>query len=230
MSTSNGLITELQKNVILGRVDKNEDLYEEMLGQPGVVELTGQCIVEKVPVKDILHKGLIDSMDEVGKKYESGEYYLPDLIASADAMIAGMKILKPHLLKEQIEARGKVVMATVEGDEHDIGKNLVTIMLRAGGFEVVDLGTCIPAEDIAKAVAEHKPDVLGLSALLTSTMPHMKETIEKLKENRLRQNVRIMVGGAPVSQEFADSIGADAYGEDAFEAVEKAKGLVVSVG
>ena len=230
MSTSNGLITELRRNVILGRVDKEEDLYEEMLGQPGVVELTGRCIVEKMPVKDILHKGLIDSMDEVGKKYESGEYYLPDLIASADAMIAGMKILKPHLLNERIEAQGKVVMATVEGDEHDIGKNLVIIMLRAAGFEVIDLGTRIPAKEIAKAVAEHKPDVLGLSALLTSTMPHMKETIEKLKEENLRDAVCVMVGGAPVSQEFADSIEADAYGEDAFEAVKKTKKLVVSVG
>lgn len=229
MSKDNGLIGELRKNVILGRVDKAEDLYEEMLGQPGVVELIGQCIMKKMSVKDILHKGLIDGMDEVGKKYEAGEYYLPDLIASADAMIAGMKILKPHLLEEQIEARGKVVMATVEGDDHDIGKNLVIIMLRAGGFEVIDLGTRIPAEDIARAVAEHKPDVLGLSALLTSTMPHMKETIDKLKEMSLREDVYIMVGGAPVSQEFADSIGADAYGEDAFEAVEKARNFVVPV-
>ncbi len=229
MSTSNGLITELQKNVILGRVDKDEDLYEEMLGQPGVVELTGQCIAEQVPVKEILHKGLIEGMDEVGEKYESGVYYLPDLIASADAMIAGMKILKPHLLEERIEARGKVIMATVEGDEHDIGKNLVVIMLRAAGFEVVDLGTRVPAKEIVQAVVEHKPDVLGLSALLTSTMPHMKETIEELREQSLRESVRVMVGGAPVSQEFADSIEADAYGEDAFEAVEKTKALVVSV-
>jgi len=229
MSASNGLITDLQKNVILGRVDKDEDLYEEMLGQAGVIELTRQCITDDVPVKDILHKGLIEGMDKVGRKYESGEYYLPDLIASADAMIAGMKILKPHLLEEQIAGRGKVVMATVEGDEHDIGKNLVTIMLRAGGFEVIDLGTRISAEDIARAVAEHKPDVLGLSALLTSTMPHMKETIEILKEKNLRQDVRIMVGGAPVSEEFAESIEADAYGEDAFEAVEKARQFVVRV-
>ena len=118
-----------------------------------------------------------------------------------------------------------VIMATVEGDEHDIGKNLVGIMLRAAGFTVVDLGTRVPAGDIAKSVAEHKPDVLGMSALLTSTMPHMREAIEELKKQNLRDDVRIMIGGAPVSQEFADSIGADAYGEDAFEAVERAKQL-----
>ena len=229
MAETNGLLDDLRKNVVMGRIDKNEDLYKEMLGQPGVKELTEGCIKEGVPIKEILDTGLISSMDAVGKRYESGEYYLPDLIASADAMIAGMKILKPHLLNERIEARGKVVMATVEGDEHDIGKNLVIIMLRAAGFEVIDLGTSIPAEEIAKAVAEHKPDVLGLSALLTSTMPHMKETIEKLKEKNLRDAVCVMVGGAPVSQEFADSIEADAYGEDAFEAVERAKQFMVPV-
>jgi 5-methyltetrahydrofolate--homocysteine methyltransferase len=229
MTETNGLLDELRKNVVLGRANKDEDLYEEMLGHPGVVELTEQCIEERVPLKDILHKGLIDSMDEVGEKYESGQYYLPDLIASADAMIAGMKVLKPHLLEEHIEARGKVIIATVEGDEHDIGKNLVIIMLRAAGFAVTDLGTRVPAGKIVEAVCEHKPDLLGLSALLTSTMPHMKEVIEELKKQNLRDNVRVMVGGAPVSREFADSIGADAYGEDAFEAVERAKELAPSV-
>lgn len=222
-------LEELRKNVILGRVDKDEDLYEEMLGEPGVTELTMQCIENGLPIREILYEGLIGGMDEVGGKYESGEYYLPDLIASADAMIAGMGILKPHLLEEQIQARGKVIMATVEGDEHDIGKNLVGIMLRAAGFTVIDLGTRVPAEKIVAVVREDKPDLVGLSALLTSTMPHMKETVEMLAEHNLRESVRIMVGGAPVSQEYADSIGADAYGEDAFEAVEKAKELVVTV-
>jgi len=225
MTAKNGLLAELRKNVVLGRIDKEEDLYEDMIGQPGVVELTKRCVDEGLAITDILHAGLIDSMDEVGKRYEGGQYFLPDLIASADAMIGGLKVLKPHLAEEEIDSQGKVLIATVEGDEHDIGKNLVGIMLRAAGFTVVDLGTRVPAEEIAKSVAEHKPDVLGLSALLTSTMPHMKETIKALAERNLREDVRIMVGGAPVSQEFADSIGADAYGEDAFAAVEKAKQL-----
>ena len=229
MSEKNGKLEELRTNVILGRVDQDEDLYEEMAGQPGVVELTRRCLDEGVPVKDILHGALISGMDEVGGKYEAGEYYLPDLIASADAMIAGMDILKPHLLKEEIKARGSVLMATVEGDEHDIGKNLVTIMLRAAGFTVTDLGTRVPAADIVKAVAEQKPEVLGLSALLTSTMPHMKAIIEELEKQGLRNSVRVMIGGAPVSKEYSDSIGADAYGEDAFEAVERAKELAVAV-
>lgn len=229
MSGKNGILRELRSNVVLGRVDQNEDLYEEMAGQPGVKELTGRCLDEGIPVKEILYDALIDGMDEVGKRYESGEYYLPDLIASADAMIAGMDILKPHLLQEEIQSRGKVLMATVEGDEHDIGKNLVSIMLRAAGFTVVDLGTRVSAAEIVKAVKEHKPDVLGLSALLTSTMPHMKETIEELEKQNARDDIRVMVGGAPVSREYAESIGADAYGEDAFEAVERAKKLVVPV-
>ncbi len=225
MTEKNGPLTELRKNVILGRIDKDEDLYEDMIGQPGVVELTRRCVTDGLAVREILHEGLINSMDEVGRKYEDGEYFLPDLIASADAMIAGMEVLKPYLLEEQIEARGTVMMATVEGDEHDIGKNLVGIMLRAAGFALVDLGTRVSATEIAKSVAEHKPDLLGLSALLTSTMPHMKETIAELEKQGLRKDLRIMVGGAPVSPEFAQSIGADAYGEDAFEAVEKAKRL-----
>jgi 5-methyltetrahydrofolate--homocysteine methyltransferase len=229
MSGKNGILKELRTNVVLGRVDQDEDLYEEMAGQPGVVELTTRCLEDGVPVKDILYEALISGMDEVGKKYEAGEYYLPDLIASADAMIAGTDILKPHLLKEDIQARGKVLMATVEGDEHDIGKNLVIIMLRAAGFTVTDLGTRVPTAEIVKAVKEQKPDVLGLSALLTSTMPHMKETIEELKKGNLRDAVHVMVGGAPVSKEYADSIGADAYGEDAFEAVERARNLVAAV-
>jgi 5-methyltetrahydrofolate--homocysteine methyltransferase len=229
MTTQNGLLVELQKNVVLGRIDKDEDLYENMIGQPGVIELTKQCIDEGLAIKDILHEGLIQSMDEVGKRYESGQYFLPDLIASADAMIGGLNVLKPYLAEEEIQSQGKVVIATVEGDEHDIGKNLVGIMLRAAGFTVVDLGTRVPAEEIAKSVAEHKPDVLGLSALLTSTMPHMKETLEELEKQNLRENIHVMVGGAPVSQEFADTIGADAYGEDAFEAVEKAKQLTAAV-
>lgn len=225
--TENGLIKELHANVVLGRIDRNEDLYEELAGRPGVAELTAQCVEKGVPTKRILDEGLISAMDEVGAKYESGEYYLPDLIASADAMIAGMEILKPLLLEAQIQSRGKVVLATVEGDEHDIGKNLVGIMLRAAGFEVIDLGTRVPAGDIVEAVEEHKPNVLGLSALLTSTMPRMKEVIEALERNNLRNGMRVMVGGAPVSKEYSDSIGADAYGEDAFEAVERANELVV---
>jgi 5-methyltetrahydrofolate--homocysteine methyltransferase len=229
MTGKNGILKELRTNVVLGRVDQNEDLYEEMTGQPGVVELTTRCLEDGVPVKDILYEALISGMDEVGSKYEAGEYYLPDLIASADAMIAGTDILKPYLLKEDIQARGKVLMATVEGDEHDIGKNLVIIMLRAAGFNATDLGTRVPTAEIVKAVREQKPDVLGLSALLTSTMPHMKETIEVLKKENLRDSVHVMVGGAPVSKEYADSIGADAYGEDAFEAVERARDLVAAV-
>lgn len=229
MGDKKDLLNELYKNVVLGRVDQNEDLYEDMMGQPGVAEITTRCLEESVPVKEILHDGLIKAMDEVGEKFESGEYYLPDLIASADAMIGGMEILKPHLLGEDVDQRGKVVMATVEGDEHDIGKNLVIIMLRAAGFEVVDLGTRVPAPEIVKAVVEHKASLLGLSALLTSTMPHMKETIEQLERENVRHTLRVMVGGAPVSKEYAESIGADAYGEDAFEAVEKAKALAVAV-
>lgn len=174
----------------------------------------------------VLKDGLIKGMDIIGKKYEAGDLFLPEMLAAAMTMKAGVEYLKPHLVGDSAESAGKVVIGTVEGDIHDIGKNLVAMMLEGAGFQVVDLGIDVPTEDIVKAVKEHKPQILGLSALLTNTMPAIKTTIDALKEAGLRDQVRIMIGGAPVTQEFADQVGSDGYASDAAGAVAIARGFV----
>lgn len=174
----------------------------------------------------LLKEGLIKGMDIIGERYESGDLFLPEMLAAAMTMKAGVEVLKPHLTGNETEAAGTVVIGTVQGDVHDIGKNLVVMMLEGAGFEVVDIGIDVPVADIVKAVEEKKPQILGLSALLTNTMPALKTTIDALKEAGLRDNVKIMIGGAPVTQNYADEIGADGYASDAAGAVTLARGLV----
>ena len=172
----------------------------------------------------ILNEGMISAMDEVGRLFERGEYFVPEMLISARAMQAGLGILKPYLLAADIQPLGKIVIGTVKGDLHDIGKNLVGMMLEGTGFEVIDLGTDVTPEMFAEAVQEHKPDYVGLSALLTTTMGQMENTIRVLQDAGLRDdNVKVMVGGAPVTQHFADSIGADLYAPDASSAANQAK-------
>lgn len=212
-----GLIRE---NVIQGRVTQDDEGLEEgMVGQPGVTELTGKALDEGMEPEEIIRLGLTEGMDIVGKKFEAKEYYIPDMLASAEAVGVAMEMLEPHLAKSGIEAKGKIIMATVKGDLHDIGKNIVSILLRGAGYTVKDLGNDIDADTIVNAVREEKPQILGLSALLTSTMQYMEETITALKENGLRDEVKVIIGGAPVSEEFAQAIGADGYGADGFQAV-----------
>lgn len=212
-----GLIRE---NVIQGRVTQDDEGLEEgMVGQPGVTELTGKALDEGMEPEEIIRLGLTEGMDIVGKKFEAKEYYIPDMLASAEAVGVAMEMLEPHLAKSGIEAKGKIIMATVKGDLHDIGKNIVSILLRGAGYTVKDLGNDIDAGTIVSAVREEKPQILGLSALLTSTMQYMEETITALKENGLRDEVKVIIGGAPVSEEFAQAIGADGYGADGFQAV-----------
>ena len=165
-------------------------------------------------------------MDVVGREYEEGERYIPEMLISAEAMKAAMEVLRPKLVETGAKPRGKVVIGTVEGDLHDIGKNLVAMMLEGAGFEVIDLGVEVTAKQFVHAVGEHKPDILGMSALITTTMVHMPEVIEALKQTGLRNKVKVMVGGAPITQEYADEIGADGYAPDAASAVELAKRLV----
>ncbi len=174
----------------------------------------------------ILNEGMIAAMREVGCRFEAGEYFVPEMLISARAMQTGMAILKPHLQQTDIKSSGKVVIGTVKGDLHDIGKNLVTLMLEGAGFEVKDLGVDVPIEKFVRAVQEEKPDIVAMSALLTTTMQMMRQTIEALVEAGLRDKVRIMVGGAPVTQAFANEIGADAFSQDASRAVSAAKSLV----
>ncbi|MCX5642862.1 MAG: corrinoid protein [Candidatus Omnitrophica bacterium] len=190
-----------------------------------VKSLISAAVSEGVPVEDILKKGLIAGMDVVGVKFRANEFYVPEVLIAARAMHAGMDILQPLLTKAGIKPLGKVAVGTVKGDLHDIGKNLVVMMLKGGGFEVMDLGIDVPEEKFVAAVKEGA-QVIGLSALLTTTMTGMKGVIEALKTAGVRDKVKVMIGGAPITQSYADEIGADAYGEDAATAAIKAKQLI----
>ena len=189
-------------------------------------ELTQKHVDDGVKPSEIINKGLISGMNVVGDRFKKGDMYVPEVMMAAKAMHAGMNIVKPLLLEGESSSTGKVLIGTVAGDLHDIGKNLVGMMMESGGMEVVDLGVDAPAEKIAAAVREHKPQVLGLSALLTTTMLAMKDTIEVLKEEGLRDSVKVIVGGAPVTQDFADEIGADGWAPDAASAKDLALKLV----
>ena len=188
-----------------------------------VSELVRQALNEGTTPKNILEEGLIHGMSIIGKKFKKNEVYVPEVLIAARAMHAGMDVLKPKLIETGVENIGKVVMGTVQGDLHDIGKNLVEMMLEGAGFEVIDLGTDISTDKFVEAVKEHKPNIIGMSALLTTTMVNMVEVIKALDVAGLRDKVKIMVGGAPITQNYADQIGADGYSPDASSAVDKAK-------
>jgi 5-methyltetrahydrofolate--homocysteine methyltransferase len=175
---------------------------------------------------EILNKGCIAAMGEVGRLFEEGEMFVPEMLIAARAMQAGMNLLKPFLAEGEVVSAGRIVVGTVSGDLHDIGKNLVGMMMEGAGFEVIDLGTDVKPTAFVDAVREHKPNLIGMSALLTTTMPSMTATIEALTEAGLRDQVKVLVGGAPVTQNFADSIGADGYAPDASSASRKAKALL----
>lgn len=216
------LLADIRKNTILGRVDEMDEGFDGgMEGEPGVTELVETALEQKIPVTRILSEALSPAMEEVGAKYESKEYLIPDMLAGAECVSAAMDVLKPYLLESDVEQKGVVIMATVEGDRHDIGKNIVSTLLKGAGYDVQDLGTSVPADRIVQEIKETGARFIGLSALLTSTMTKMPVVINAIKDAGLRDKVRIIVGGAPVSKEFADQIGADAYCRDAFEAVEQ---------
>ncbi|MCK9274245.1 MAG: corrinoid protein [Syntrophales bacterium] len=216
---SEEILTLLKENVIQGRITEEDEGIDENLSGPGAVELTEAALEQNIPVQDIVTKGLTAGMDIVGQRFSAKEYYVPDMLASAEAVSAAMDILKPHLEKSQVETKGTFAIATVRGDIHDIGKNIVATLIKGAGYEVVDLGIDVPTDKIIEYVRDKKPAFLGLSALLTTTMLFMGEVIEALKDAGLRDTVRVFVGGAAVSKEFAAEIGADAYCADGFEAV-----------
>ena len=188
--------------------------------------LTQAALDEGLGPQEILDEALIPAMDIVGEKFSAREFYIPEMLIAARAMQAGLGLLKPLLLAAESKSRGKVVLGTVKGDLHDIGKNLVGMMLQGGGFEVVDLGTDVRPARFVEAVAQERPDFVMMSALLTTTMTSMKETISALAEAGLRDKVRVGIGGAPVTQRYADEIGADFYASDATGAVTRAKEVV----
>ena len=205
-----------------------EKIYEGILDgdMNTVVNGVQKALDDGLSPAEILNQGMIEAMGEVGSLFEEGEYFVPEMLIAARAMQKGLEILKPHLTEVDVKSPGKVAIGTVKGDLHDIGKNLVAMMLEGAAFEVIDLGTDVSPERFIQAVKENGAQIVAMSALLTTTMPNMKNTIEALKEAGLREQVKVMIGGAPVTQSYADQIGADGFAEDASRAVAKAKNLL----
>ncbi len=189
--------------------------------------LVQEAIDEGCDPNDILNQGMIDAMGVVGEKFKNNEIFVPEMLVAARAMKKGVEALKPYLASDEVGAAGKLVIGTVAGDLHDIGKNLVAMMLESAGFEVIDLGVDVPIDKFLSTVREN-PDtkIVACSALLTTTMPSLRDTVKALNDAEFRSNIKIMVGGAPITQEFADEIGADCYTADAASAAEAAKQLV----
>jgi 5-methyltetrahydrofolate--homocysteine methyltransferase len=207
------LLKEIKNIVIAGKHKEIEAFVEK-------------AIQQGTNLDDMINNALISAMDVVGQRFANAEIFVPEMLVSAMTMKKGLEIIKPLLREEEDKTKGKVILCTVKGDLHDIGKNLVAMMLEGAGFEVMDLGVDSTVESVIAKVKELQPDVLGLSALLTTTMPEMENVIKELKAQEIREQVKVMIGGAPVSADFATKIGADAYGEDAAEAVNLARALI----
>jgi len=218
---SKDIMATIKENVIQGRKTQGDvGIDDSLVGTPGVVELLEQALKSNVSPQLIITEGLTAGMKVVGQKFSTKEYFIPDMLASAEAVGAAMDILKPILESANVETKGKFAIATVNGDIHDIGKNIVAILLKGAGYQVIDLGIDVPTEKIVEFVKKEAPGYLGLSALLTSTMTEMGVVIKALEEDGVRSNVKVLIGGAPVSEEFAQEIGADAYCADGFAAVK----------
>ena len=204
---------EIKNTVINGKHKEIEDLIEN-------------AIQSQLNLDDLINKALIGAMDVVGDRFSKSEIFVPEMLVAAMTMKKGLDIIKPALKDQEAQSKGKVVVCTVQGDLHDIGKNLVGMMLEGAGFEVIDMGVDVTVENVVDTVSEIQPQVLGLSALLTTTMPEMENVINVLQARGLRGTVKVMVGGAPLSAEFAQKIGADAFGKDASEAVNLARSFI----
>jgi len=207
------LFEEIKQTVITGKHKEIEALVQK-------------AIQDKANLDDLISMALIAAMDVVGDRFAKSEIFVPEMLVAALTMKKGLDMIKPLLKDQEQRSKGKVVLCTVKGDLHDIGKNLVAMMLEGAGFEVIDLGVDVTVENVIAEVAEIQPQVLGLSALLTTTMPEMENVIKYLQTKGMRENVKVMLGGAPLSAEFAEKIGADAYGKDAAEAVTIARSFI----
>ncbi len=203
-------------------------LFDETLAgnAPVVLELVEQGLAAGMTPSTILFEALIPSLEEVGARFERGDYFVPEMLIAGKAMSGALNILRPLLAETGAQTIGTFLMGTVKGDVHDIGKNLVNIMLEGAGFTVIDLGVQVAPEKFIAAILEHQPDIVGMSAFLTTTMPMFKVNIHEIKKAGLRDKVIIMVGGAPVTQEYADVVGADGFAADASTAVRLAKALI----
>ena len=207
------LLEDIKNTVVAGKHKEIEALVQK-------------AVQEKANLDDLINRALIAAMDVVGTRFARSEIFVPEMLVSAVTMKKGLDIIKPLLKENEEQTKGRVVLCTVKGDLHDIGKNLVAMMLEGAGLEVVDLGVDVTVEKVIEKVNEIKPQVLGLSALLTTTMPEMQNVINLLHSKGIRENVKVMIGGAPVDADFAKKIGADAYGEDAAEAVTIARSFI----
>ncbi len=205
-----------------------QKLYDEtMVGNgPAVIELTNQGLELGMTPETLLYEALIPSLEEVGARFERGDWFVPEMLIAGKAMAGALEVLRPLLAASGVQTIGKFVMGTVKGDVHDIGKNLVNIMLEGAGFEVIDLGVQVSPEKFIAAVEEHQPDIVGMSAFLTTTMPMFKANINALEKAGLRDKVIVLCGGAPVTQEYADAVKADGYAADASAAVKLSKELI----
>jgi 5-methyltetrahydrofolate--homocysteine methyltransferase len=205
-------------------------LYNAILeGDVDITKKTVQAALDaSLEPGQILADGMIAAMKEVGKRFEDGDYFVPEMLIAARAMQAGMALLKPYLVSSDVKSAGKVSIGTVKGDLHDIGKNLVALMLEGAGFEVKDLGVDVPPEKFIEAINTGSADIIALSSLLTTTMPNIKTTVEAIQQAGLRDKVKIIIGGAPVTQDYANEIGADGYSADASRAVSLAQSLMGS--
>ena len=222
----NELLEKIMFNIIQGRMEAEDEGVDEGLeGQPAVTELLQEAIDRNLDPKQIVTECLTPAMEKVGEKFEQGEYLIPDMLAAAECVGTAMDILGPRLSGAGVQSKGKLVLATVAGDLHDIGKNIVAIMLKGAGYEVIDLGTDVSRERIIAELQSSGAGYLGLSALLTTTMRQMENVIKGLADAGLQDSVKVLIGGAPTSKEFAEQIGADAYCEDAFEAVSRLNAL-----
>ncbi|EHQ91765.1 corrinoid protein [Desulfosporosinus youngiae] len=192
----------------------------------GAKDLTQKMIDNGIEPLEIINQGLMAGMNVVGVRFKAGDMFVPEVMMSARAMSTGIELLKPLIADKDMPTAGKVLIGTVKGDLHDIGKNLVVMMMESAGFEIVDLGVDIAPAVFVKGVKDHKPQVIAMSALLTTTMPAMKDTIEALKEEGLRDSVKVVIGGAPISQSFANEIGADGYAPDAAAATDLCRNLI----
>lgn len=206
------ILEKIASCVERGKVDAASPHPPEMRGQDGADELTKKALESGVPAGEVLSRGLISGMQRVGEKFRDGEIYLPDVLMAAKSLTSAMKHLRPYFVSGEVKHKGRVVIGTVAGDLHDIGKKIVALFFEGNGWEVIDLGVDVPAEGFVRAIKEHKPFIVGLSALLTTTMVNMESIIKEIKA--VMPGMKVIIGGAPLTQEFADRIGADAYSPD----------------
>lgn len=213
-------------------MSSKQDILKEMAlnlekgDAPGVKALTEEALHQNITAVDILNDGLVVGMNVVGEKFKNNEFFIPEVLIAARAMKAGMEIIKPLLVEANVASRGKIIVGTVRGDLHDIGKNIVAMMLEGAGFDVINMGTDVTIERIMEHMEKDPPDVIGLSALLTTTMTYMRDVVEALEKANLKDRVKVIIGGAPITQAYADEIRADGYAPDAASSVDLVKGVL----